>query len=102
MCNTLRVNTLLLTKFSFIMRRFFCKFGKENQILDQSGVQTLFKVALLKNKDIKSLFILEIDERLNESDGRLIAMGFNLYEEYNRSLQSGCTPIEALREWDII
>ena len=82
-------------------RRFFVKFGNENQILDQMGVQNLFKVALLRNKDIRSLFVLEIDNRLNEVEGRIIANGFGLTEEYNQCIESGDSPLDALKEWDI-
>lgn len=83
-------------------RRFFVKFGNENQILDQMGVQNLFKVALLRNKDIRSLFVLEIDNRLNEVEGRIIANGFGLSAEYSMEIENGETPFNALKEWDII
>ena len=82
-------------------RRFFVKFGNENQILDQMGVQNLFKVALLRNKDIRSLFVLEIDNRLNEVEGRIIANGFGLIAEYNQCIENGDSPLDALKEWDI-
>jgi hypothetical protein len=82
-------------------RRFFVKFGNENQILDQMGVQNLFKVALLRNKDIRSLFVLEVDNRLNEVEGRIIANGFGLTAEYNQCIENGDSPLDALKEWDI-
>ena len=51
---------------------------------------------------IKVTVVKTVKSSVSAEDALRIAAKFNLEEEVQRELDKGATPLEALKEWDII
>lgn len=81
------------------MRHFFIQFADQKKIMSQQEMVNFISAAVLRNKDIQSFIVLELDDRLTPFQAVTVAAEFNLADEVIHQMKKGDSPLEALFEW---
>lgn len=80
-------------------RNFLVVYGDQSDITNEIGLQNIINGALLKNRDVVELLILEIDSRLTKEQAGFIADIANKSAEIAKEMGEGKTPYESIKEW---